>query len=170
MKIKLSALLLSALPLCNLSAQDLASPWSNLTFQVPRESGEATVKISGMESLTSLTLTIDGKTISVPEGELAAVDLPQLSTAQLLFGADWYGPYVEGEEKKPHFIIEMRFGEESEFGILPSVQFLFHSGKFQERIIQRQSTESMWLELRKIPGEPEEQTGTITRSAAKQDK
>lgn len=170
MKTKLTVILLSVLPLGALVAQNVASPWSNLTFQVTRESDRATVAISGGETLRSLTLTIDGEKMMVPETELSGVDLPQLNTAQLLFGADWYGPYVEGEDKKPHFIIEMRFGEESEFGILPSVQFLFHSGKFQERIIQRQSTESVWLELRKVPGEAEKQTGTITRSAAKQDR
>ncbi|MDQ8190508.1 hypothetical protein [Roseibacillus persicicus] len=152
--------------LCSpLLGQDQPAPWNSVRFTVLHEEKKASVEIEGEDQLTKVVLTVDGKSFVVPETELAKCDLPQLDTANLLFGADWYGPVKPDEEKTPHHIIELTIGEVNKFGNHTSLKFLFHSGRFQERIILEQNTATLWKEYRKRVNEGEKETGTITRPA-----
>lgn len=150
-----------------LAAQDRAAPWSTVTFTANHEErGQAVVKLSGQEVLKEITISIGGNTLSVPAAEMEDIELPELHSANLLFGEDWYGPIKEDQEKTPHLIIELYFSEPSKFGSHPTVSFLFYEGKYQERILLEQETASDWIEYRKRPGEQEKETGKIVRPPA----
>lgn len=144
-------------------AEDVAKPWAAVTFSVVETDAAATVKIEGGETLKKVNLSLIGKSLDIPEAEMAGIDHPMLDTAQLYFGEDWYGEWKEGEKPTPHFVIEMSYGERSKFGNHSTVKFLFHSGKFQERITSIQKTETVWEIITKYPGEEPIVTGTATR-------
>ncbi|MGB6222811.1 hypothetical protein [Haloferula sp.] len=166
MKQLLSSTILFAVTTSLMHAEDVAKPWSSVTFSVAESNAAATVALQGSDSLTKVKLGIIGKSIEIPEVELEGIDKPVLDSAQLYFGEDWYGEWKEGEKPTPHYIIEMSYGEKSKFGNLPTVKFLFHSGKYQERIVLVQETANVWKEFRKLPGEPAVETGTTTRPAS----
>lgn len=144
-------------------AQDTTKPWDQVEFSVPLEFGKAGVKVEGTKTIESVSLSIGGVTIEVPATELEGCKDPQLDTAQLLFGSGNYGPVTEDEELIPHYIVEMSFGERSEFGSFPTVRFLFHSGSYQEKILQNQVSPSGWKRTRKPVGEEPFDGGTLTR-------
>lgn len=156
----LSLFLAALLPL---AANDTSKPWDRVEFSVPLEFGKASVKVAGTNKVDAVTLSVGGVTIEVPEEELEGCPKPQLDTAQLLFGSGHYGPVKEDEEPIPHYIVEMSFGERSAFGAFSSVRFLFHSGKYQEKILLTQTSPSSWKQTRKPVGEEAFDAGTMTR-------
>ncbi|MEM1082810.1 MAG: hypothetical protein AAGI48_01710 [Verrucomicrobiota bacterium] len=144
-------------------AQDESKPWSEVSFKVMHDDSAAAVNLQGDTALEAVILKLIGKTMSVPEEEFEGIDNPDLSTAQLYFGEDYYGEFKEGEEPIPHYIIEVVYGEKSKFGMQPTVKFLFHSGSYQERTVAIQETETVWKLFTKLPGEEAEESGTQTR-------
>ncbi|MEP4076363.1 hypothetical protein [Haloferula sp.] len=166
MRTSLAFLSLIAATLTMSNAEDISKPWGSVTFNVPHETSAASVSLVADGSLTKVNLSLIGYSLDVPETELEGIDKPVLHSAQLLFGEDWYGEWKEGEKPIPHFIIELSYGDKSKFGNLPTIRFLFHSGKYQERINLIQTTETVWEEFRKSPGEPPVKIGTTTRAAA----
>lgn len=146
-------------------AENETKPWDKVIFSVPLDKDAANVMAEGIDKLKKVQIQflLSGKTVSVPAEELEGIDSPRLHTAQLLLGADYYGPVSENEELVPHYIVQLEYGKESEFGGYTVVQFLFHSGSYQERIVAVRVSPQMWTETRKFPGEEPIETGTITR-------
>jgi len=139
--------------------------WTSVTFTSAQDDAPLTVSLKAEDALSSVTIVADGKTLSVPEEELEAIDLPQLETAKLLLGEDYYGAIEEGEEPIPHQIIEMSYGTKSDFGTYAIVKFLFHSGAYQFQTSLTQKTPTTWVETQKYPGEDSIELGTATKPA-----
>jgi len=165
MKASLTSSLLIAASLSLANAEDVSKPWSSVSFKVLHNTTAASVNLVAEKDLTKVNLSLIGTSLDVPESELEEIDKPMLDSAQLLFGEDWYGEWKEGEKPIPHFIIKMSYGKKSKFGNAPTVSFLFHSGKYQEKIVLIQKTKTVWEEFRKSPGEEAVMTGTTTRAA-----
>ena len=164
MKSILASSLIFALSAPYVFAEDAPKPWASVTFNVLNVDTAVSVTLEGTEKLTKVNLSVIGSSLNVPIEELEGIGKPALDTAQLLFGEDWYGEWKEGEEPTPHFIIEMNYGEKSKYGSYSTVRFLFHSGKFQQRVTSIQKTETVWEEFTKLPGEEPVATGTATRA------
>lgn len=164
MKHILTSSLLFAISFPHVMAEDVSKPWASVTFNVLNVDTAVSVRLEGTQKLTKVNLSVIGSSMDVPLEELEGIEKPALDSAQLLFGEDWYGEWKEGEEATPHFIIEMSYGEKSKYGNQSTVRFLFHSGKFQQRVTSIQKTETVWEEFTKLPGEEAVATGTATRA------
>ena len=163
MRTLLTLLLLVTLRVPALASEDLPSPWSSVSFKVPRPGGDALVEINGLELLSKVVLTIGEHKFEVPTAEFDGIDAPQLHTAQLLFGAYWHLVRSEDETPPPYYLVQMRYGREQQFGEYPLVQFLFHDGKYQERQQKIRSSGNTWRWIEKPIGSESAPSGTTTR-------
>ncbi|NNM29396.1 MAG: hypothetical protein HKO57_07740 [Akkermansiaceae bacterium] len=144
-------------------AEDEPRPWGRVVFEVPGEDENAVVNVEGTKDLAKVTVKWGKQQMEVPSAEFSEINDPRLSTAELLFGEGYYGKFKEGEEPVPHVLVEMEFGTRSEFGTFASVKFLFHGGKYQERIVLTPTGPNTWTEYRKSPGKSPVETGTTTK-------
>lgn len=138
-------------------AADERRPWSTVEFKVGNLDDKTSVRLeSDGVRLTKAILAWQGKTYEIPDAELKDIIAPQLDTADLLF-------YWGDNYSVRCAYIELRFGAKPFYGEFSKVDFLFHSGKYQDRTITVKTSDTTWQDFQKLPGEDMRKTGTITQ-------
>jgi len=150
----ISAILLTSI--CSAS-EDRIPQWGSVTIQTSKvDRGIKITARAKADRLSYLAISTHGsKQLVVPTSEFQGIDGIRLNSIQILFS-----------ERNPNsHYVRLNFGEpvwsdkdfESSY-----VEFLFISGKYQERLVHRLTGPGSWKLERNTPGKPAKETGTVS--------
>ena len=146
------------------ASQDRIASWNSIEVQTSKSDRDIRVSASANEEgLQKLSMSVDGKTLLVPPSEFADLKKVRLNSLRILFGR--YGEY-SGLDGVAYQYVSIEFGEPHKTTSgwdYDTADFMFFSGRYQKRTVNRLSSPGQWSVEEKDPGTPSKAKGKISQ-------